>query len=452
MCLVSTEPAAGYRLSSPNVAVVVVRHQGAQRKPPFSGIPFRTGAPARGRGRHDERVTQLKPPATTVAEWTATLLWEACRREPRADSVRRALDEGADIELAASAAADHRVSPLLWRALGRSGSLDVLGTDRALGGVRDALKMEALLLLPRAVALAVQPLTDAGLEPVVFKGPAVAARYPEPGLRPMDDIDLLLPQADHRRALDALGQAGWQVARAGDDAYDTSLIHGEVPSLFLELHYGLEYASHRVSAPALDADTLWACRQPLDCAGTPAFGLPPAEELVMLAVHAGKPQFRAAGVDRRPCDDRRRRRQRRHCHRLGPGARRGGVGRMHDGRRRRPGDGPSGRRRNARGVVPAADPGPAGRRCGSAALGHLAVDPCRAAPHPAHLHVDPRPIPACQVPLRARRLGPRAPSSAASSGTPPTTGARPRSSPGVGAAAASDVSEDQCSTGAASAG
>jgi hypothetical protein len=237
-------------------------------------------------------VSHLKPPATRVAEWTATLLWEACRREPRADSVRRALDEGADIEWAASAAADHRISPLLWRALGRSGSLDVLGTDRALGGVSDALKMEALLLLPRAVALAVRPLTDAGLEPVVFKGPAVAARYPEPGLRPMDDIDLLLPQADHRRALDALGQAGWQVARAGDgDAYDTSLIHCEVPSLFLELHYGLEYASHRVTWPALDADTLWARRQPLDCAGTPAFGLPPAEELVMLAVHAGKHSF-----------------------------------------------------------------------------------------------------------------------------------------------------------------
>ena len=78
----------------------------------------------------------------------------------------------------------------------------------------DALRMEALLLIPRAVALAVRPLTEAGLEPLVFKGPAVAARYPEPGLRPMDDIDLLLPAADHRRALDALAGAGWQVARA----------------------------------------------------------------------------------------------------------------------------------------------------------------------------------------------------------------------------------------------
>ena len=80
-----------------------------------------------------------------------------------------------------SAASDHRISPLLWRALGTSGSLDALGPTRAtLSGMADAFKMEALLLLPHAVALAVRPLTDAGLEPVVFKGPAVAARDPSP--------------------------------------------------------------------------------------------------------------------------------------------------------------------------------------------------------------------------------------------------------------------------------
>ncbi|HEY2202564.1 MAG TPA: HAMP domain-containing protein, partial [Solirubrobacteraceae bacterium] len=49
----------------------------------------------------------------------------------------------------------------------------------------DTFRMEALLLIPRATALAIRPLTDAGLEPVVLKGPAVASRYPEPGLRPM---------------------------------------------------------------------------------------------------------------------------------------------------------------------------------------------------------------------------------------------------------------------------
>ncbi len=232
------------------------------------------------------------PAPASVTDWTATLLWEACRRDPDPAFVRRALTGGADVAWAVSAASDHRISPLLWRALGASGSLDALGPDRAtLGGMADAFKMEATLLLPRAVDLAVRPLTDAGLEPVIFKGPAVAARYPEPGLRPMDDIDLLLPQADHRRALEALHHAGWQVARAaGGDHYDTLLTHREVPSYFLELHYGLEGESERVTA--LDPDTLWARRVPLECAGTRAFGLPPAEELVVLAAHAGKPHHK----------------------------------------------------------------------------------------------------------------------------------------------------------------
>ena len=230
-------------------------------------------------------------PATTVTEQTATLLWEACRREPRADSLRRALNGGADIGWAVSAASEQRIGPLLWRALGAAGSLDAVGPDgAALGRVANASRMEALLLLPKAVALAVRPLTDAGLEPVVFKGPAVAARYPEPGLRPMDDIDLLLPPTDHGHALDALGNAGWQVARpGGPDTNATVLTHGEVSSFFLEVHYALEGASQRVTA--LDLGTLWAMRQPLECAGTSAFGLPPAEELVVLAAHAGGHRF-----------------------------------------------------------------------------------------------------------------------------------------------------------------
>jgi hypothetical protein len=267
---------------------VAERRGRARTAVPVRPVPPRPARLGQSAGRHDKRMRDDAVLATTVTEQTATLLWEACRRDPDPASLRRALAGGADIGWAVSAASEQRIGPLLWRALGAAGSLDALGPDgAALGGMADACRMEALLLLPRAVALAVRPLTDAGLEPVVFKGPAVAARYPEPGLRPMDDIDLLLPRADHRRALDALGHAGWQVARPGvGDHYDTVLTHREVPSFFLEVHYGLERASQRMTA--LDPGSLWAMRQPLECAGTSAFGLPPAEELVVLAAHAGK--------------------------------------------------------------------------------------------------------------------------------------------------------------------
>ena len=231
----------------------------------------------------------VSTPAVSAMEATARLLWEACRRDPDPAAFRRALTGGADIDRALIAATEHRIAPLLWRAFGAADARDELGASRAvLCGMADAFRMEALLLIPRAVALAVRPLTDAGLEPVVFKGPAVAARYPEPGLRPMEDIDLLLPRREHRRALAALAAAGWRVVRpGGTDHYDTVLLHDEVPSLSLELHYGLEGTSQRVTA--LDPEALWQRRQPIACAGTPAFGLPLADELVVLAAHAGKP-------------------------------------------------------------------------------------------------------------------------------------------------------------------
>jgi hypothetical protein len=227
--------------------------------------------------------------AQVAVEQTSTLLWESCRRDPDPGAVRRALTEGADAALAVAAAAQHGIEPLLWRALGAAGERHAFGPEAtALRAVADACRMEALLLVPHAVALSVQPLTEAGLEPLVFKGPAVAGRYPEPGLRPMGDIDLLLPVADHARALEVLRRAQWHVVRGGGAGhYDTQLVHRDVPSLSLEVHYGLEPSSERVTA--LDPAALWERRVPLDCAGTSAFGLSQADELVVLAAHAGKP-------------------------------------------------------------------------------------------------------------------------------------------------------------------
>jgi hypothetical protein len=216
------------------------------------------------------------------------LLWEACRRDPDPAAFRRALADGADIDRALAAALEHRIAPLLWRAFGAAEARHRLGTNRAvLCDMADTSRMEAILLIPRAVALAVRPLTDAGLEPVVFKGPAVAARYPEPGLRPTEDIDLLLPRRHHQHAMTALAGAGWRVVRPGGAGRsETVLVHHEVPPLSLVLHDGLEGMSQR--GTALDPETLWERRLPIACAGTPAFGLPLADELVVLAAHGRK--------------------------------------------------------------------------------------------------------------------------------------------------------------------
>ncbi|HUC36555.1 MAG TPA: nucleotidyltransferase family protein [Acidimicrobiales bacterium] len=230
-----------------------------------------------------------RPQSPEVLRATAELLWQACHVHPEPAAVRAAISRGADVGFAGPFAVQQRIGPLLWRALEVAGELDQLGGARqSLREIVDVRLMEAVLLLPRAVSMALGPLVEAGLEPVVLKGPAVAARYPAPGLRPMEDIDLLLPRAQHARALELLGAGGWQVLRPSRrDRYDTVLGHREVPTLTLELHYGVEASYER--ATSLDADALWERRVPIDCLGTPAFGLPLAEELVYLSVHAGKP-------------------------------------------------------------------------------------------------------------------------------------------------------------------
>jgi hypothetical protein len=215
--------------------------------------------------------------------------------------------------LAVQLALQQRAGPLLWRALRAAGVLAVQGVEgveavegvedqegvegvrgqeavdlSSLKAVADAHHVESLLVLPRAVALAIGPLTDVGMEPVVLKGPAVATRYPEVGLRPMEDIDLLLPRSQHDQALRALQSRGWQVRRAARaDGYDSVLAHRELPSIAVELHYGFDAPHERVGK--LDAQTMWESRVPMECFGTEAFGLPLPEEIVFLALHAAKP-------------------------------------------------------------------------------------------------------------------------------------------------------------------
>jgi hypothetical protein len=225
----------------------------------------------------------------TDNEGTAQLLWEAGRVQPRAAAVHDALAAGAEPVTAVRHAGAHGLGPLLWRALGLAGRRDWLGPAHLDLANQAALRHhEALLLLPHAVSTAVRPLLDARLEPVVFKGPTLAGRYPEPGLRAMGDLDLLLPPQDHQRALAALQRAGWVVVRPADRRhYESALVHPAVPGLPLELHRGLDVWYERSNR--LPAGELWRRRIPIDCLGTPAFGLPPEEEVVALAAHAGKP-------------------------------------------------------------------------------------------------------------------------------------------------------------------
>jgi hypothetical protein len=68
------------------------------------------------------------------------------------------------------------------------------------------------LRLGASLAEAVTALREAGIEPIVVKGGALAGTvYPDPGLRPMVDLDLLVLAEDMERAGSALAARGYHL-------------------------------------------------------------------------------------------------------------------------------------------------------------------------------------------------------------------------------------------------
>jgi hypothetical protein len=200
-----------------------------------------------------------------------------------------AIAAGADLGFAGDIALAQRVAPLLARALERAG-LEYPGEPWYDNMKADAnrCRAQAVLVRPRLAETLLEPLAAAGLEPLFFKGASIAPLYPAPGLRPMDDIDLVLPPEQHPAALEVLKQAGWLRGAVGPGIHhEVGLRHPGLPGLPIEVHHA--FATWRRRSSGVTAQSLWRQRQPCRIADGPAFCLPPEYELIAVAAHAARP-------------------------------------------------------------------------------------------------------------------------------------------------------------------
>jgi hypothetical protein len=128
-------------------------------------------------------------------------------------------------------------------------------------------------------------LAEVDVEMVVLKGVALAyGAYPNPGLRPMDDLDLMVRPVDVKRALGVLEGRGW-MAPVADPVSHLEVINGtefrNAAGDRLDLHAHLLPVGLRADRDA----HRWQRTRELDANGSRVRVLDPADQLLQVCVH-----------------------------------------------------------------------------------------------------------------------------------------------------------------------
>jgi hypothetical protein len=227
--------------------------------------------PGRGPGSYsaggcwptDDQVLLLRAALLDTAD--ARPAWERWR-------IRNTLDT------ADSASA--RLLPLIYRNL-RSAGLDEADLAKLKGAYRAAWVRNQLLFKRAAEALGA--LRDAGVQTMLLKGIALSvAHYRDDGVRPMEDIDVLVPWHDFERAFEVLTRAGWTSDRESRSA--GGLTAGHAQELQHRDGHALDLHRYALVQAAVD-EPFWSASVEIELLGVPTRALCAADQLLHVAVH-----------------------------------------------------------------------------------------------------------------------------------------------------------------------
>jgi len=172
-----------------------------------------------------------------------------------------------------------RLLPLVYRRLGPD-TFDAEVVGRLKGLYRRSWSRNQLLF--KRAAEAIELLGAVGIETLVTKGASLALLfYGDVGVRPMDDVDVLVPIERTGEAISALAAAGWSPDK-------------EDPATWAQVHHSLGFAGPREGEvdlhwfslwqPASDRE-LWAASVPMELAGTGTRAPSAADQLLLACVH-----------------------------------------------------------------------------------------------------------------------------------------------------------------------
>jgi hypothetical protein len=211
------------------------------------------------------------------------LLRAALQERAEAGEAWRRLRSG--LRLDALDRASLQLLPLLGANLRRHGIDDPLAPR--LAEIRRASALQNRVLIDGGGPL-LRALAGAGLPSLVLKGGALAlARYEDIALRPMRDLDVVVPTASAASAVDVLRAAGW-VPRAPITPEFIEMQHAadlSGPGLSrCDLHWHVYWECCRPDAD----EALWASSVALDFEGVPTRMLGPADQLLHVLVHGSR--------------------------------------------------------------------------------------------------------------------------------------------------------------------
>lgn len=218
-----------------------------------------------------------------------------CRRWNRPAAVelaQQARQSGWSWEAVAACAFGEGLAPLLYARISPTGLWpEIPPAVRA----ELALACEASAIRSAALLTALEELLDrlgrAGVPVLLLKGAALAgALYGDPALRPMRDLDLLVPETDVSRALDVLIACGYTVAHAEPRpgsalAWENELLltRPAVIGVSVELHWRLFDAPFY--GRRLPVAWFWETAEPITAGAARALTLGPEAQFLYLAGH-----------------------------------------------------------------------------------------------------------------------------------------------------------------------
>jgi hypothetical protein len=250
-------------------------------------------SPARfdGEGIANQRDV-LDPSSRPAGGRTADALLLGARTAPDAVADRRLVELAADAidwKVVLDRAGPEGILPLVHWNLRRLDLLHRLPSEE-----RRRLATEVQGAWARSAALtarwaeATSALREVGSETVTLKGMALAHTvYPEPGLRPMADIDLLIHPSDRPRALAALDRLGYRTPGPEAERLGASRCFAELvrDGVLLDLHWDVARYLRFEGIVRVDHERLWRRARPLALAGARSLALCPEDMLLHLVLH-----------------------------------------------------------------------------------------------------------------------------------------------------------------------